>query len=268
MNLARVEHYFADFLSALEAGTSIHLHDIVPVEEGESEDDEPVPRMLRIPPNVFFIGTVNVDESTYMFSPKVLDRAFAIELNTVDLHALAQGAETGGEIDLVKWNGRLDPPARPQRADWQWLTTQEEGELGALVTDIHAALARHNRHFGYRVATEVGRFVRLAVEQSGDPEAAAWAALDVAILEKILVKLSGTQADLQDIVQSLLEIALAGRGDATLRDLARWRLDPVADAVTSADEAEGREPIFPRSAAKLWRMRDRLLRQGFASWVE
>lgn len=268
MNLARVEHYFADFLSSLESTAPLHLHDQLHVEEGEGDQEQPVPRRLRIPPNVFFIGTVNVDESTYMFSPKVLDRAFAIELNTVDLNALATDVATGGDLDLVNWSGRLDPPTAPTRGDWQWLTEQRDGELAGLVQDAHAALARSNRHFGYRVATEVGRFVRLAVEQSGDPEAAAWAALDLAILQKVLVKLSGTQAELGELLTRLLEIALAGREeDPKLKDLARWKLDPVENAVTSADEADDREPIFPRSAAKLWRMRERLV-QGFASWVE
>jgi hypothetical protein len=44
---------------------------------------------LAIPKNVFVIGTVNVDETTYMFSPKVLDRAFVLEFNDVDLAGLA-----------------------------------------------------------------------------------------------------------------------------------------------------------------------------------
>ena len=38
---------------------------------------------LRLPPNLFIIGTINVDETTYMFSPKVLDRANVIEFRMV-----------------------------------------------------------------------------------------------------------------------------------------------------------------------------------------
>ncbi|MYC89325.1 MAG: hypothetical protein F4X22_13975 [Gemmatimonadales bacterium] len=85
MNLARVEHYFSDFLSALESGEPISLHESEEVEEGRTESGAVVPRQLRVPNNVFFTGTVNVDETTYMFSPKVLDRAFTIEFDRVDL---------------------------------------------------------------------------------------------------------------------------------------------------------------------------------------
>ncbi len=270
MNLARVEHYFSDFLSALESGEPLHLHDISEIEEGESEDGgTPVPRRLPVPPNVFFMGTVNVDESTYMFSPKVLDRAFAIEFDTVDLRGLGAGLETGGDLELVRWSGRLDPPARAARDDWRWLEEQQGGELAAHVRAVHDLLAVYHRHFGYRVATELARFVRLAVEQAADPEAAAWAALDLCVLQKVLVKLNGTQAELQELLEALLGLALAGTGaDSGSHDLARWRLDPAVGIVTAADEASDREPVFPRAAAKLWRMRERLLRQGFTSWIE
>src|SRR5690554_1723761 len=62
MNLSHVERYFADFLSALESGEPIHLHSSVHAIDG-------VPQRIVIPPNLFIIGTVNVDETTYMFSP-------------------------------------------------------------------------------------------------------------------------------------------------------------------------------------------------------
>ena len=40
-----------------------------------------IPQELFIPPNIYFVGTVNIDETTHMFSPKVLDRAFTIEFD-------------------------------------------------------------------------------------------------------------------------------------------------------------------------------------------
>jgi hypothetical protein len=90
MNLAHVEYYFADFLSVLESGRdeegwtkeALRLHSF-----GKSildQDGYPVPPELRLPPNLYIIGTVNIDETTYMFSPKVLDRAFTLEFREVD----------------------------------------------------------------------------------------------------------------------------------------------------------------------------------------
>jgi hypothetical protein len=85
MNLARVEHYFADVLSAMETST----------------------RVLRLPggeppatlaPNVFLTGSVNVDEAAYPFSKKVLDRANTLEFSEVHLR--------GGE-------GEIRAPAAP-----------------------------------------------------------------------------------------------------------------------------------------------------------
>ncbi|MCC6623559.1 MAG: hypothetical protein IT385_20030 [Deltaproteobacteria bacterium] len=269
MNLARVEHYFADFLSALESGEALSLHDDVNVEEGAIEPGEAaIPRRLEVPHNLFFIGTVNVDESTYLFSPKVLDRAFAIELDTVDLDGLAHGMPKGSELDLVGWSGRLDPPTLPTREDWQWLQA-EQPELARHVRGVHAELARHHRHFGYRVANELARFVRLAVEQTEDPEAAAWDALDLALLQKVLVKLNGTQAELQELLDALLGLMLVGAdGPSAAAAPGLWRLDPVAGVVVRRDESSDMEAVFPRAAAKLWRMRDRLRRQGFTSWIE
>ncbi len=66
MNLSYVERYFADFLSHMETP------DLKFVLDG-------YPGVLRYPENLFVVGTVNIDETTYMFSPKVLDRANVIE---------------------------------------------------------------------------------------------------------------------------------------------------------------------------------------------
>ena len=265
MNLARVEHYFSDFLSALESGQPLHLHDVDDLEEGETP--VPVPRQLPVPANLFFVGTVNVDETTYMFSPKVLDRAFTIELDTVDLDGLTQPLQTGGDLDLSRWNGRLDPPASPSRDDWVWLVGHVAGELAQIVRTFHQILAQRHRHFGYRVAAEIARFIRIAIEQAEDHEAAGWAALDLAILQKVLVKLSGTQSDLQDLLDVLTEVALVGKNTGQTCDLSGWRLDPSEGKMTAGGDAE-QEPVLPRSAAKLWRMRDRLARQGFTAWIE
>src|SRR5205823_4057895 len=68
MNLSHVERYFSDILSALESGEPLALH-------SGNDDIEKVPPRLALPANLFIVGTVNVDETTYMFSPKVLDRA-------------------------------------------------------------------------------------------------------------------------------------------------------------------------------------------------
>ena len=70
MNLARVEHYFARFLSAME----LRQRGAVPSLDLGTEE------LLCLPENLAFIGTVNVDETTHGFADKVFDRAQLIEL--------------------------------------------------------------------------------------------------------------------------------------------------------------------------------------------
>ena len=92
MNLARVEYYFADFLSVLESGRTesgltrepVRLHDRGGG-SGEVRDwsGEEIPPALPLPPNLYVVGTINVDETTHTVSPKVLDRAFTIEMSDV-----------------------------------------------------------------------------------------------------------------------------------------------------------------------------------------
>ena len=94
MNLSKVEHYFSDFLSCLESRISIDgsvRQEKVILYAGTefiaTNDDEfdEITSSIEIPQNLYITGTINVDETTYMFSPKVLDRANVIEFNEVNL---------------------------------------------------------------------------------------------------------------------------------------------------------------------------------------
>jgi len=73
----------------------------------------------------------------------------------------------------------------------------------ALARRFHRLLAAHNRHFGYYVATEIARFVRLAIERGTEPSDVAWAALDLALIQKVLVKLRGTRHEIEPVLRAL-----------------------------------------------------------------
>lgn len=243
MNLARVEHYFSDFLSCMESGEPLHLHDNAMVESGESGDDEAVPMRLKIPTNLYFTGTVNIDETTYMFSPKILDRAFTIELNEVDLAAMGSSQDDAmgsrpslGQLRLAHLPEQLTPLPPPGADDWRAFGTHESGRLQRRVLDLQERLKAEDRHFGYRVAVETARFVNLAVAQTTPDAAAGWAALDLALLQKVLPKLHGTQQELEEVLTGLL-------------------------AFTQE------EPALSRMGKKIDRMRTQLVRQGFTSFI-
>jgi hypothetical protein len=70
MNLARVEHYFASFLSAMELRAA-----------GEAEIELAPGELVELTPNFVFVGTVNVDETTHGFANKVYDRAQLVEID-------------------------------------------------------------------------------------------------------------------------------------------------------------------------------------------
>lgn len=117
MNLAPVEQYFAEYLSVIESRKS-HEDDTVttdPILEKSTDDwyrvltseltndDNVRSRFLKegicIPQNLIVVGTVNMDETTFSFSRKVLDRAMTIEMNEVDLHGgLTKRHESIGKL--------------------------------------------------------------------------------------------------------------------------------------------------------------------------
>ena len=309
MNLARVEHYFSDFLSALESGEPIPLHEDEAIEGGESESGPQVPRELKVPGNVLFTGTVNVDETTYMFSPKVLDRAFTIEFDQVDLGAFATGRSSDdyagltfdgaeGALDLLR-SGSSDDDWKPGRDDWKKFS-EETGEHQRALVRLHRILERQHRHFGYRVANEIARFVNLAREQAGDSngaaDAAVDAAFDLALLQKVLPKFHGTQQELESLLQEIFLFAVHGGGHIPKKDrtveLDGWKVvkgrlvsrrgarspsgggnrDAAGNETDSDDTdaavASTETPVYPRTGAKVLRMLHRLRDRGFTSFIE
>jgi hypothetical protein len=264
MNLARVEHYFSDFLSCMESGQPIALHNNPQVEESQD-----IPRALVIPRNLFFTGTVNVDETTYMFSPKVLDRAFTLEFNQVDLTAYGEEAtdepaSNGAErpFELYQFAGSLEIGDGPRRDDWLQIAKLDRG-LNQTLVDLNAILAPEHRHFGYRVANEIARFVSLAARQAGGDASTLWAALDIAVLAKVMSKLHGTQQELEALLGRLFSYAVAGDASRAAEDVA-WKMDGARLVPPPGHTA----PRLPRTAAKLWRMLRRLRQQGFTSFIE
>ena len=207
MNLAKVEYYFSDFLSAMESGTEMVLHD---ADEDEAAAEELLPpRRLKVPTNVFFTGTVNVDETTYMFSPKVLDRANTIEFNSVDLDAY--GLDGPGFTDTFRLRGDvplddlLAASRQPGPKDWMTISKRAQERIRA----IHTLMAEYNLHFGYRVANEIARYLALTKEFVGEDQLDF--ALDLQVLQKVLPKLSGSRAKLEQPLGALFE-HLEGEG--------------------------------------------------------
>jgi 5-methylcytosine-specific restriction endonuclease McrBC GTP-binding regulatory subunit McrB len=252
MNLAKVEQYFSDFLSITESRTSENLSGeqlcLHSATKAKTPDGLDIPQRISIPPNVYFTGTVNVDESTYMFSPKVLDRANVIEFNDVDLANYEKGIASADGCILKEQDVRekLLPMAgeTPFCNKANYTRVQEmDSDTGEYLSKILAILHPHQLHFGYRVVNEIARFILHANNTLNDFNLED--TLDIQILQKILPKFHGTQAKLEDPLGKLLAFC---------------------NGVDSEEIPE--DAPFPRSAQKLVRMIRNLKIQGYTSFIE
>jgi 5-methylcytosine-specific restriction protein B len=157
MNLARVEYYLSDYLSGVESNKEIPLHNQIDLED--------IPMKITIPPNVYLIGTVNVDETTHSISDKVLDRAFVMMLSDVDFETF--------------WN-RIDDNIKNG--------LQEEFSF---LMQVHAMLTPYHLHFGYRTMNEMILKLSQHLLLEEEHQMSRTVMLDRVITEKVLPKLKG-----------------------------------------------------------------------------
>ncbi len=198
MNLAHVERYFADFLSGMESGEPA-LPNLVkdgPYWRVSPSDPQPVP----IPRNLWVVGTVNVDETTYAFSPKVLDRAQTIEFRvaTEDLNPGASRPTIAAAAPASFLAAMLHISRDP---DWQ--STHPEVDEALLVEslkNLHKLLAKHDLEFGHRTLTEALRFSSTYAALSG----VGWTqALDLIVLQMILPRIHGSRPRVEPVLTDL-----------------------------------------------------------------
>jgi MoxR-like ATPase len=201
MNLAHVERYFADFLSGLESRESVlpdlHVRDGKWLERDGS-------RKIPLPRNVTVVGTVNIDETTYLFSPKVLDRAFTFEFRVaasdLDPEVRRPGPSEAARDDIL---GSV--VAYQQHDDWQFDHPHPERDaLADDLRELHRILSPAGLEFGHRVMYEAMRFASMlgAARGLGRDEV-----LDVIALTKVLPKIHGSRQRLQPVLEALITFA-------------------------------------------------------------
>lgn len=208
MNLSHVERYFADFLSSMESRENLKLHDSA--QELFTEDRIPVRGKIEWPRNLFVIGTVNIDETTYMFSPKVLDRAHVIEFK------VAWDEIEGGLEGAVP--GELLPPRDEQVQEFmrvaqlkdKALSEEDHESLIEVLRDMHAALEGSHFVFAHRTARECLNFIASAqalAKADIVPPTDTKTLIDLAILQKALPKLNGAAGTLSKVLEELIKVS-------------------------------------------------------------
>ena len=272
MNLSHVERYFSDFLSLMEAkkidktAATIKLHSEVGDMKSAEAGSEPIPAEIPWPTNLFVIGTVNIDETTHMFSPKVLDRAHVIEYKVewssqkseTPRHDILAGLDKmigkeSAEGDNTNYSETLGPIL---------VTTPEERLKGIgqtpmesckqLIGKVWGRLNGTRFAFSHRTAQEAVGYVLIASAMSerddtskiiGKPD--TMTLIDYAVLQKILPKINGS-------IETLSAISTSdGKKDTSLLDQLR-------------EDCNG----LPCCEEKLRKMSETLKREHFVSFIQ
>lgn len=279
MNLSRVERYFSDFLSAMESKNQIPLYNI-----GDEVKD--VPKELELPNNLFIVGTVNVDETTYMFSPKVLDRANTIEFETYDVDKYMD-IDLNLNEDNFNFNKKnnikfLQDPLDVFSSSFN-IYDLDIKDLRSLLNDVKTdnktylwdelkmelkqfqeTLRGSGFDFGFRVTNEIIRFMVVAWLYEGKQQ--MWhnwkRYFDAQIKQKILPKLHGSEKIIGETLNRLLYLCLE---NSDINNLPSKK-----NIVKNGHEQKDEKDViakFYTSALKLSDMKKNLENKRFVSFI-
>ena len=203
MNLSHVERYFSDFLSHMETPDIPFKIDGYDNELGEGDKEE-----LRYPENLFVVGTVNIDETTYMFSPKILDRANVVEFKPKmeDVLARFDATEPEEEITPVGKGVAIDflRIAMDIRDEVETLDKDDVEEVKRVFSEIYEICKEQGYEFAYRTVAEVKKYITAAAELSDDwYEDELTSAIDEQVLQKVLPKIHGSRKEIGEMLGEL-----------------------------------------------------------------
>ncbi len=201
MNLSHVERYFSDFLSKME---------LVDYSNQEKKVYFNIPGLdaLEFPKNLFITGTVNIDETTYMFSPKVLDRANVIEfkpemrdvidnLITQSEKNSAISAKSGVAEGFLKLANQVRSGSIPEEIKSVLF------EMQAILESCYIELEKYGFEFAYRIIKEIRLFTIATYFTAEEKKTNAIEIADIQILQKILPKIHGNRKQIGDLLEQL-----------------------------------------------------------------
>jgi hypothetical protein len=273
MNLAPVEQYFAEYLSVIESrklaggiittdplfkkpfedrvyekkieyGEEIDWYQqlVIQLTSNEGLQQQFYKEGITIPQNLFVVGTVNMDETTFSFSRKVLDRAMTIEMNEVDLHGgLEKGV--GNEIGYIG-NSIIGDAA--EGCDVYEDNRELCDKVLAYLEQVNAILEGTPFKIAYRTRNE---FLMYAVNRKAlAPDSQLWQTLDEMTSMKILSRIEGDEERTKKVLDGLKALV-----DEQI----------VAQRLANAGETPALQSI---SAAKIKEMLEKLQATGFTSY--
>ena len=219
MNLARVEYYMSDILSAIETRryeSGMIITDPVVSSANYGNDPHAPGRYGKVilPGNLYIVGTVNMDETTFPFSKKVLDRANTIEFSYVDLlsmpffsTATADKIAVTNEFLVSKYITLNDCDA----ADREYIVS-----VCTTLSRINGILEIANAHIGYRVRDEIVFYMLNNREADLLDDKVAF---DNQIMQKILPRVQGSSESIKTMLGELLKICESEKYEASAKKI-------------------------------------------------
>ena len=176
MNIARVEYYFAEFLSLLELPNPESRYLDVVSDKWENDPKLLKNGQLRLPENMWFIGTANNDDSTFSISDKVYDRAMVMNLDRKSQYFEAEPTE-GMKLSYERW---------------QSLVRDAQKEYGITNRNVRRIrkldeymIDKFHITFGNRIMKQIRSYVSVYVACGGDE----LSAIDDIMSKKVMRKL-------------------------------------------------------------------------------
>lgn len=246
MNLSYVERYFADFLSAMESHEEISLHPDTHEWKGCN-----VPARIKLPSNLYITGTINVDETTYMFSPKVLDRANVIEFR------ISEQAMKEYLIDCRPLNAEIINHRGANMGRGFVMISKDKDfindeKINSILLSFFNQLKQAGAEFGYRTASEIYRFISLSRKLN-----TGWddnQLIDIAVMQKLLPKLHGSRKRIHPVLNALWKLCIISGNDPVMIESEEIEIDYRFR--------------YPLAAAKIRQMFINARDNGFTSYAE
>ena len=220
MNLAPVEQYFAEYLSALETRTLTaegivsaplleqSIFNGVDLAKYKQPSDILVvgylkENGLKLPNNLYVVGTVNMDDTTHQFSRKVIDRAFTVEMNGGDLAEMFSQKNTNAlkyrsDADVVPLDAIkscfIHASEIFENSSYQKYEKTIKESVPEYLNAINARLANTPFQVSYRVQNELILYLAYLIQQNNFPDdidALTKEAVLAVLMEKILPRVQG-----------------------------------------------------------------------------
>ena len=199
MNLARVEYYLSDYLSVIESRRKVDDKIVTDKLIYDSEIDEE--ETLSLPENLYIVGTVNMDDTTFQFSRKVLDRANTIEFSEVNLENLfGENSEEDNLDENIEVYNDFLKSTYLKTIDIEDEYRDYAIEINKKIIDINNILKKSQKQFAYRVRDEILFYM---IENKKANLLDENEAFDYQIMQKVLPTISGSENSVKETLVNL-----------------------------------------------------------------